>query len=39
MGFEKGVSSSPDKVLEIAEDFLFTELKRTTESKGYIDFD
>lgn len=39
MGFEKLVYSSPDKVLEIADDFLFTVLIRTTESKGYTDFD
>lgn len=38
MGFDKLVYSSPDKVLEIADDFLFTVLIRTTESKGYTDF-
>lgn len=34
--FEKVAS---DKVLEIADDFLFTVLIRTRESKSYIGFD
>jgi hypothetical protein len=37
IGFKKLVYSNPGKVLKIADDFLFTVLIRTTESKGYTD--